>query len=290
MKIDFCSDLHVDAWLHETKLHDPKERMWLGEPYKSTFVHIDWEVYKNPDSRILVIAGDTANTMTTTASVLEVAAQSYEYVAVIDGNHDHYDSGVSVEKGGALLKQLTSHLPNVWHLDGETGLVVDDVAFLGVTGWYDWKCFEDRGISEIIARVTWKQYSNDSVYPKFDCGSPEFLAMVQAVNLAEQVKLANEDDAINHIVLTTHMSPRGDIMEWKTNNAVWNALTPSYVNSGLQSVLGQNTNKKISHWIYGHTHQRQMVQKDGIIYANNARGYPRENPPFTLTQIEVPAK
>lgn len=290
MNIDFCSDLHVDAWVGRTMLHDPARKMWLGEPFKSTYVDIDWAAFKNPDSDILVIAGDIANTMVTTVNVLECASLVYKTVIVVEGNHDHYDNDMRVEDGMVHLKNELTRFSNVYYLDGMSSFVQDGVAFFGATGWYDWKAYEDRGISEIIARVTWMQYSNDSRYPTFNCGSPEVLANIQSVNLAAQVQKANVDPDISHIVMTTHMSPRADIMEWKTNDAVWNALTPSYVNTGLQMVLNEDTNKKISHWIYGHTHARQMVEIDGVTYANNARGYPRENPPFSLTQIKVGSK
>lgn len=290
MKIDFCSDLHVDAWHHTTKLYDPTRKRWLGEPFQSTFVDIDWEQYKNPDSQVLIIAGDISNDMMSSTNVVECASLVYDYVVVVDGNHDHYNNDVPVEEAMELFKQNISRFTNVYYLDGQHSLTLDGVRFLGVTGWYDWKAYETQGISDFTAKRTWSQYSNDSRYPTFVCDGPNSLAMQQAVNLADQVRLANEDDTVDKVVITTHMSPRADLMEWKANDPVWNALTPSYVNTAMDMVLRENTNGKIGHWIYGHTHARQMVQKDGILYMNNARGYPRENPPFTLTQFEVGVK
>jgi DNA repair exonuclease SbcCD nuclease subunit len=290
MKIDFCSDLHVDAWFGKTQLHDPERRMWAGEPFKSMFYYIDWRQFKNPDSRVLVIAGDIANTMMTSWQVVAAAAEEYEYVVVVEGNHDHYQNDMTVDQGNAFFTQLLAKYPNVYHLKHDTGLLVDGVAFFGAVGWYDFKAYETAGIPDFTAKRAWVQYSNDSRYPNFDLKSPESLAAEQAINLASQVKLASEDDAIESIVVATHMSPRADIMEWKPGNTVWNALTPSYVNTALSQVLDADVNNKIRYWIYGHTHTRKMTEIDGVIYANNARGYPRENPPFTLTQIEVATK
>lgn len=290
MKIDFCSDLHVDAWFSATQLHDPNRRMWSGEPFKSMFYHIDWRQYKNPDSRVLVIAGDIANTMLTSFQVVAAASEEYEYVVVVEGNHDHYDNDKNVDEGNAFFTQLLAQYPNVYHLKHDTGLLLDGVAFLGTTGWYDFKAFEGHGISDFAAKRAWNSYSNDSRYPDFNGKAVESIAAEQAINLAAQVKTASEDDAIESIVVTTHMSPRADIMEWKPADPIWNALTPSYVNTALGQVLDADVNNKIRYWVYGHTHKRQMVEIDGVIYANNARGYPRENPPFTLTQIEVSTK
>ena len=290
MKIDFCSDLHVDAWFSTTQLVDPTVRKWEGKPFKSRYLYIDWESYKNPESRILVIAGDISNNMMTSKEVVMAAASVYEHVVVVEGNHDHYETEMTVDEGMEFFTQSLASAPNVWHLKHDTGLLLEGVAFFGAVGWYDFKAYEGQGISDYHAKRTWSQYSNDSRYPKFGDKSPESLAAEQAINLADQVKGASEDDEVVSIVVSTHMSPRGDIMEWKPGNVVWNALTPSYVNTALKQVLDADVNNKIRYWIYGHTHTRKMTEIDGVVYANNARGYPRENPPFTLTQIEVDSK
>lgn len=290
MKIDICSDLHVDSWMKHTILHDPERRMWAGEPFKSMFYHIDWRAYKNPESRVLVIAGDIANTMITSHQVVAAAAEEYEYVVVVEGNHDHYSNDMTVDEGMTFFENTLSQYPNVHYLKHDKTLVVDGVGFVGATGWYDFKAYENQGISDFMAKRMWKNYSNDSRYPNFNGKEVETLAAEQAINLAAQTKLMSEDDGIESIVVTTHMSPRADIMEWKAGDNIWNALTPSYVNTALSQVLDADMNKKIRYWVYGHTHLRQMRDIDGIVYANNARGYPRENPPFTLTQIEVPVK
>lgn len=290
MKIDFCSDLHVDQWMGHTVLHDPERRMWTGEPHNSDFLHIDWRYYKNPESRVLIIAGDTANNFFTTREVVAAAASEYEFVIVVDGNHEHYNEDMTVRNGMDFFKTLLEEFPNVHYLQGQDKLILDGVAFFGATGWYDFEAFADQGISNFTAQRAWSTYSNDSRYPDFEGKGPVSMALEHSVLLAEQVLSVQNDDAIQSIVLTTHMSPRADIMEWKANNPTWNALTPSYVNTGLNRCLEADKNKKIRYWVYGHTHTRKMTEIDGVVYANNARGYPRENPPFTLTQIEVPSK
>lgn len=290
MNIDFCSDLHVDAWHQTTQPHDPARRMWTGEPFKSTFLYIDWALYKNPESQVLVIAGDISNNVMVSKDVVVAAAAEYEFVVVVDGNHDHYDNDMSVDAGQQLLATLLSPYPNVYYLKHDSVFAHKGVAFFGAVGWYDFKAFEDRGIWASTAKRAWHTYSNDSRYPDFSGRQVESLAAEQAINMAEQVRQANDDDGIESIVLVTHMSPRADIMEWKPSNTIWNALTPSYVNTEMKQVLDADSKGKIRYWIYGHTHTRQMIEINGVVYANNARGYPRENPPFTLTQIEVPTK
>jgi len=290
MKIDVCSDLHVDSWKESIIQGIPGHKQWMGEPFQSTFVYLDWEQYRNPESTVLVIAGDVANNFMITSHVVEAAAAEYEHVVVVEGNHDHYMNDMTIDSGAEFFKNLISRFSNAYHLDGETSLLLDGVLFIGSTAWYDFKAYETRGIYDSTAKRMWKNYSNDSRFPDFDGKSVESIAMVQALKLSDQVRAANNNDEVRQIVVTTHMSPRADLMEWKDGDNIWNGLTPSYVNTALQNVIDANTEGKITHWIYGHTHARQMVDREGIIYINNARGYPTENPPFTLTQIEVGTK
>jgi hypothetical protein len=290
MLIDFCSDLHVDAWHNQTQLHDPMRSQWTGEPYRSTFLYLDWESLKNPGSEVLVIAGDIANDLDLTREVVLGASAYYDHVVFQDGNHDHYGSGVSVDHGMQILAAFADGHPNIHYLDPGREFQINGTLFLGATGWYDFRAYEARGIYSSAARRAWSQYSNDSRYLDFGGKTVESIAAEQAINLTDRVSSATVDDSIETIVMTTHMSPRDDLMEWKDGDVVWNVLTPSYVNTALAQVLEADVNGKIGHWIYGHTHQRKITKIGDVTYANNARGYPRENAPFSLTQLDLSNK
>lgn len=289
LKIDVCSDLHVDAWFNTTQPYNPNgPRIWEGEPYQSRYFHIDWQWYKNEGSTVLVIAGDTANNIEMTAQVVSQAASVYEHVVLVDGNHEHYESDGTVEQNMSRLKSLLSQLTNVSYLNGPHALLVGDVMFIGATGWYDWKGHESRDITVEMARQAWKHHSMDSRRVKYGIHkSPANLGQLQADDLAERVREVSDNEMIREIVVVTHMSPCSDLMEWKEGDNFWNLLTPSYINSQLKVVLEADVNRKIKNWVYGHTHQRKITEVDGVKYINNARGYPRENPPFSLTQITI---
>lgn len=287
-KFDVVSDLHIDAWAHTTQLHEPTRRLWEGEPYQSRVLHIDWRFYKNPGSWALVIAGDTSNSILSLAMVVEQAAQEYDQVIIVDGNHEHYHGDSTVEDNMIILSNALQPLPNATYLDGTRTLRLGDTVFVGCTGWYDWLAHTDRGIPEYLAKKAWIQASNDARYPDFGSfKDPDKLANIQAVQLAEHVRTASNDDTVKNIVVVTHMSPRSDLMQWKEGDVFWNALTPSYVNTKLLQVLEADTGKKIRHWIYGHTHEQKTTTIDDIVYTNNARGYPRENGPLKLVQLEI---
>ncbi len=282
------SDLHIDAWAHTTQLYDPTMRLWEGEPYQSRMMHVDWRYCKNPESWALVIAGDTANSVLALSMVAEQASQEYDQVIIIDGNHEHYQGDTTVEDNMAFLSNALQPFSNVTYLDGVNTLKIGDIMFVGCAGWYDWMAYADRGIPEYLAKKAWVQASNDARYPDFGkFKDPDKLALIQAVQLAEQVRIASNDDSVKSIVVTTHMSPRADLMEWREGDPFWNSLTPSYVNTKLRQALEADTNNKIRHWIYGHTHHRMSTSIEGVTYTNNARGYPRENDPFKLVQLEI---
>ena len=159
--------------------------------------------------------------------------------------------------------------------------------FIGATGWYDWKAYEDRGIPETIARQVWSR-KMDANYVNFgNHKSPAGLGQLQTDDLVELVQEYSDNPDVHEIVVVTHMSPKAELMEWKDGNSYWNEGTPSYVNTYLERVLEADSNKKITHWVYGHTHRRDIREIDGVKFVNNARGFPKENPPFSLTQIET---
>lgn len=287
MKVDYCSDLHVDAWSHQTSLHDPNYRLWDGEPYKSLPLYIDWRAFKNPDSQVLVIAGDISDDIRISLDVVAAAAAEYDHVVVVEGNHDHYSSDMSVDSGSKFFEEALKKFSNVTYLNDEKFLLINGVAFIGNLGWYDFKAYQDRGITDFQAKAAWNCYSNDSRLPIFGEKSPESLAILHSFQLSEMVRSFSDNSNIKDIVVVTHMSPRADLMEWKEGNHVWNLLTPSYVNTSMSNVLDADASNKIKYWVYGHTHTRQVVELDGVTYLNNARGYPRENPPFSLAQFEI---
>lgn len=291
LKFDYCSDLHVDAWAQVTLLHDPTgPRLWTGVPYQSHHLIIDWEWYKNPDSSVLVIAGDLSNDLTDTISTIKDAAAVYDQVVFVEGNHDHYQDALEgdIELNHRVFKDSLRLFPNVTHLDGEESLQIGDTLFIGALGWYDWQGFVDRGITAEMAKDRWLKGNNDSRMINFGkFKDPSVRALHDAEALRSQVLWAQDEDTILNIVVVTHTSPRADLMWWRPESEDWNNMTPSFMNTGMDRVIAVDEKKKIRHWIYGHTHQRQVIDIDGVIYSNNARGYPRENAPWVMTKHEV---
>ena len=286
LRFDYCSDLHIDAWHHTTQLISRNgPQPWVEVDGKQHFLHVDWNWYKTPSSRVLILAGDLSNSLLDTVGTIKDAARIYEHVVFVEGNHDHYQSEVKgdVEDNHVFLKDTLRTFDNVTHLDGMNSLLLDGTLFIGALGWYDWQGYVDRGISADLARARWNSGSNDARYVDFGkFKDPGVLALHQRELLRQQVIDAQEDPQVQDIVVVTHTSPDPELMEWIPGNDNWNYLTPSYMNSGMSVVRDADIQGKIRHWIYGHTHERKVMELNGIIHSNNARGYPRENEAWSL--------
>lgn len=276
---DFCSDLHVDQWYHTTKLihpDGPKSRTADGR-----FLHIDWQWYKTASATVLVIAGDLANSLLDTVETIKDAAQVYDHVVFVEGNHDHYQEGGyrgDVDATHVFLKDCLRTTTNVTFLDGKSSLQIGDTLFVGALGWYDWKAYEHRGILANRAKDAWRAGNNDSRYVDYGVyRDPSILAFNQADMLRTQIVNAQDDDSVKNIVVVTHTIPSEKLTAWLEGYHSWNEMTPSYVNTQMENVIDVDENHKIKHWVYGHTHRRQIDEYRGIIFSNNARGYPREN-------------
>lgn len=291
MKIDVCSDLHADAWVFYQELDE-----------EGNFHFVNWKKLKNPDSEVLVIAGDTSNKPETTINIVEEACKHYDLVVVVPGNHEHYDSKLTAqEMRGYFSSTFRCISPNIAFLDGsDCSFKFEDVLFVGGCGWYDWKCYEHLGIPEVYAYHAWMDMSNDARFvqvgeihdpdwPGYKDEHPmQWLARKQVEDFTKEVQNANSDEGVRTIVVATHTSPLEGLMLWKPRDMTWNTLTPSYVNSGMNAVwAGEH---KISNWIYGHTHTPSQKKFDGlpINFVNNACGYPGElGKTYKLLQIEV---
>lgn len=283
MRIDICSDLHVDKHHGVTRLltmpgegpsHWPVGH--VGE--RDKYFHFDFQWYRNPGSEVLVIAGDVSNNIEDTYSVLEHACKFYDNVVFVDGNHEHY-SGETIDDNMDTIMDFQVSLPNLIYLDGGDFCRRDigRVAFIGGNGWYDWRCYEDRGISFPKAFASWDDNSNDRDLNFGHYGWPNIIGTSQVINIVDAAKKADQDPNIDSIVMVTHTAPHADCLRWDSTNLDWNAGSPSYVNTELSQVFDTNVNGKIKVWAYGHTHTRRSWVHRDIFMVNNCYGYPNEN-------------
>jgi hypothetical protein len=113
---DLVSDMHIDAW--------------------KTGAAIDWVSLRTPGTRILVDAGDDADSPAHSEAFLLEARDHYDVVIVVDGNHHHHSSGMTVAEGMQRFREF-ARTNDIVYLDGETEYLKDGVLFIGANGWYN---------------------------------------------------------------------------------------------------------------------------------------------------------
>jgi len=256
MKYDLGSDLHVDI----------NARYGISIP---KFAEL-----KNEGSDALVLAGDLANNAVTAVKILEIAAMAYEHVIYVDGNHEHYnnlDSGNTVASTMQHISDLVKDNPKITYLDGNTCATFGDVKFIGANAWYDFKLSPIQYNPQQV-KQNWSRCMNDARYAVFDI-QPEEYAINHAYALTEQVIEAQDDDAIEKLVVVTHTvsSPKGLTIKGYPS---WDMLNGAFGSASMAGVFAADLNKKIIHAVCGHTHYPfDFEDYDGIRFVINPYGY-----------------
>lgn len=296
IKIDICSDLHVDRHFEQTRLLvKPGEgpTHWPADQYgdREAFFHFDFEWHRNAGSSTLIIAGDVSDHLSDVYDVLSHACKFYDNVVFVDGNHEHHgNKDAEVSDNCDEITDFKISLPNLIYLDGQSNAsaVVGRTAFIGGNGWYDWRCHEKKGISFPKAFASWDDNSQDRHLNFGDYEFPSTLGYEQVESIVSEVRKATLDQNIDTIVMVTHSAPLAECLIWYDDRPSWNLGSPSYVNTELAQVFEADTNKKIRLWAYGHTHTRRTWQYNGIMMVNNCYGYPKENTGgWSMSNFEV---
>ena len=291
MKIDVISDFHIE---HNT--------LYMNTAY---FSEADGDPYayawhKDREYKVLVMAGDTSNEANLTGSVIVEAAAYYDHVIFVDGNHENYDCTKFNGKGkhGEELWKVTRNVddimdqfgrfaddrPNITYLDGERHVIIDGCLFVGANGWYDFAVPTELSYRKRL--LSWRQQTNDDVRIAFrghtdDPKATANLARHQAKLIRKEVAWAQDQDDINEIVIVTHTVPdiKGVISVNDANHRNWYEANGGFHNSEMPRVLAADSKKKITTWIFGHTHRPQDFRTKHVRFICNPRGY-RSNRQF----------
>lgn len=278
MIFDFVSDIHEDQ-----------------NPGNS----LVWEHEKNPGVDTLVIAGDTSNFWQNTLDVVAGAANVYQNVIFVDGNHDHYNTGLPVTEAMDFFNYEVRrrNLNNVVYLDGYNECRFGDVVFIGANGWYDFRAYpEEFTVQKVID--LWRSKIGDGksragsdkpIIDFGDFGLPDELARYQAAQLAAKVQAMQDDEMVREIIIITHTAPNIRLLK-RTNDPEWDAITGCYLNSAMEGVVALDKNQKIKVWCYGHTHFRGDTTIGHIRYVNNARGYGFEDGRWWMASVDTEDK
>lgn len=251
VKIDYVSDLHIDHWDERYRPFYP-----LGE--RKNFP-LNWEKMKQSD--ILVIAGDISDNLFTSLEYLNQLKKLYKHIVFIDGNHEHIPVYPRLYPYEQIIEKV-KHDKQLHYLPHKD-FIIDGVAFVGFCGWWDYSAAENiekhsnyfQGWIQRLDEIETRKFSD------FVC----IRAMSEFTKLFKRLNKLEEDNAVDKIVIVTHTVPRKTLSrdpDTDFNSNMW--------------TINQHQFKKLSTWIFGHTHSGCHINLDGVLYASNPRGRPED--------------
>lgn len=242
LSIDLISDLHVETWNEQFD--------WSGQP----------------TSPSCIVAGDVAHDPKNLQNTLSNLAGSYQTVFYIEGNEEHKHSWIDIQDNVTEIKRICKSIPNVIYLHSNV-VIANGIAVVGTNGWWTWD-FDDR-----IDSMQSRQWFAD-VYPGANLGTTydiDVQASVDVEYLYSAVESLQSRKDVEKIIVVSHTVPnynfvKHDLSLQDTHRI--NVLGNSYI----QTVLLADTERKISHWCFGHYHGQVDQTVHGVRYVTNPRG------------------
>jgi len=240
LAFDLISDLHVETWQN-----------------------FDWT--DKPTSPICVLAGDVAQDLSVLRHTLEHLAECYQKVFYIDGNEEHKYNWDDLNSNYQDIANLAAEIPDLVYLRDNV-VMIQGVAFLASNTWWDWNF--DSSIDAVQSQAWFqdRQQCNRHVPDMIESHSKNDLAY-----LYNSVRRLQMHQDAKKIVMITHTVPSIDLVRHDI------ALDGNYRMNTMGSSLTTNVHaadseKKISHWCFGHYHGSIDRMVDGVRYVNNCRG------------------
>lgn len=241
-----------------------------------------------PEADVLIVAGDTANTVDGLMRFLDEAIKHYPNVLFVDGNHEHYSNAsqdLTIEE--TLAKIVMTKPKGSVFLPSRDTIKIDDVYFVGRNGWYS--C--DSALDPLHNQMVWRDTINDNKCIGFDVvlregkvqPYPWELASQHAEEIDEIITQTVEKDPQAKFVVVTHTAPSPQTV---SQDPRYLATNPFYINMRMIPVM-EKWSERIIMWKHGHTHHRRQKTVFGIPVLVNPRGYPNENPRWEPVVIEL---
>ncbi len=238
MRIFAISDIHIDY---------AENRTWL--------TGLSVEEYRDD---ILILAGDIADITALISDAFGGLTCKFRQVLYVPGNHDlwTYRNGMS----SSLV--AFDHVQKVAADHGvRTGPYTEGgLSIIPLHGWYDYSFGKP---SEELSYM-WMDYRACSWPEGFD----EAAITRHFTSMNREVLSIRND----RIITFSHFMPRIDLMPSiipEEKRFLYPVLGSTILEEQIRSIRPQIH-------IYGHTHVNRRLERDGILYINNAFGYPRE--------------
>jgi predicted phosphodiesterase len=238
LRIFALSDIHIDY---------AENRAWLSG--------LSAEDYR---SDILILAGDVADLTDLLAEAFAGLSRKFRKVLFVPGNHDLW----TYRNGMTSSLERFNHVRNVASDHGVlTGPYSEDgLSIIPLYGWYDYSFGRP---SEELSYI-WTDY--------VACSWPEGFNEAAITRHFTDMNRDHLSIRNERVITFSHFMPRIDLMP---------SIIPEkkrFLYPVLGTVILEEQIRAIGPQvhIYGHTHVNRRIERDGILYINNAFGYPRE--------------
>ncbi len=239
MRVFALSDIHID--------HSENAR-WIA--------NLSSDEYRDD---VLILAGDVADSPRLLAWCLSALTKRFKKVMFVPGNHDLWVIREGREKNSlqkfddvCRVVESTGASMQAFHEQG--------VSIIPLLGWYDYSFGEP---SEEL-RSVWMDYHC--------CRWPSGFRDQDIAAHFAALNDGRNSTAGSKVITYSHFLPRIDLMPEFIPSA-HRILYPVLGSAQLERQLRQ-FNPGIH--VYGHSHVNRQVKIDGVLYVNNAFGYPSE--------------
>jgi len=256
IEIDIVSDLHVDQW-------DPR----IGSKYPCGEIRDRPYDFRDKKSRMLIVAGDVSDDINTTLEYLHSISGEYDKILFVDGNHEHVDAYPGLHDHHEINKKTElMNNPKLVYLPSNPYRIMKTV-FIGSCGWWDYcdSCPEAIKKSMNYFEV-WIPHFGDKEHREFIDNVTE-RSRQEYERISDLVDKYSEDPETDNIIIVTHTVPDPEF-----------AVDDDGPHQLYNTRLGRLTKmgKKISHWVFGHTHSHHERKMNNIHFICNPRGRPED--------------
>jgi hypothetical protein len=249
---DLISDLHVSD----------KDFDWSGQA----------------TSRFCLVLGNIAQDRQLLVESLRKIADCYLSVMYVDGDLELTNALTNLDAGYQQLYHDVSAISNLNYLYNNI-IVLNDVAFVGTNGWWNFEFDNRRTIQET------EQWYIDNIGVPCDVDQISLTALNDVAYLAKSIELLQSNSDVNHIVVATHTVPRLDLVQHDLS--LQNTVKLNVVgNQFLDSIRRIDIQHKIHTWCFGNYQGNVDQIKDQIRYVNNCRG-PHSVTPYYPKRIII---
>jgi predicted phosphohydrolase len=180
------------------------------------------------------------------------------------------------------LDHSISHIPNVTYLYQRV-VMLNGIAIVGVNGW--WTFDLDINLDQEQA---WTFFLDRYKIPEEQAGIVLECAYRDSVYLQNTIDKLQTHKDVKKILVVSHTVPGLDFIKHDSE------LSDTYRinlmgNSQLLNCLEQDTNKKITNWVFGHYHGRVDQAAHNIRFCNNPKGRADDiyNSPYFPLRIDI---